>query len=564
MQPRDHRRSRRVLPALTAAAALSLLPLLPMPSAAADPVPQPVAHLPLAEDLTDTVGGYDGTAVGDLTFTDGLTLSGGSPQGPHVELPAEVITDQGETLTISSWIRRDLPDGNYSALWFGSPAVDGLPTHYWLLNPSNPQGYVKSVLTDGTAPTQPWTTEVGASSASTSVSAAALHEVWAQYTTVIDESSITTYVNGEPVGEPVSKSMRIADFDGELSMYIGASHYTGDDTYLGSVRDLRVFDEALTEQAARELYLGDIAPPDAPPTAVVPEVTNSRVTLTWDAPATTTGFRPVTGYRVQLSGPGADRTAETDATRTSTTFTGLPDGSYELTVGAVNGAGEGPVSEAVPVTVASDVTPAGEDLQAITIPHADDVRGNLTLPQTGALNGTPIKWSAQPTGIISTATDGEVAPGVVTRGEEDVVVTLTASAGGETREIPVTVRASAAQQEPAGYLFTYFNGEGGPEGESVRFALSEGADALSWHDLNDGEPVLRSEHGTLGVRDPFIIRSHEGDRFYLLATDLNTESTGFAEAQRTGSRYLEIWESTDLVHWSEQRHVQVSSALAGN
>ncbi|MFN3292633.1 MAG: NADH-quinone oxidoreductase subunit D, partial [Gemmobacter sp.] len=35
-------------------------------------------------------------------------------------------------------------------------------------------------------------------------------------------------------------------------------------------------------------------------------------------------------------------------------------------------------------------------------------------------------------------------------------------------------------------------------------------------------------------------------------------------AQRQGSRYLEIWESTDLKNWSEQRHVLVSPPTAGN
>ena len=32
---------------------------------------------------------------------------------------------------------------------------------------------------------------------------------------------------------------------------------------------------------------------------------------------------------------------------------------------------------------------------------------------------------------------------------------------------------------------------------------------------------------------------------------------------RFGSKYLEIWESTDLVGWSAQRHVRVSADTAG-
>ena len=35
-------------------------------------------------------------------------------------------------------------------------------------------------------------------------------------------------------------------------------------------------------------------------------------------------------------------------------------------------------------------------------------------------------------------------------------------------------------------------------------------------------------------------------------------------AQETGSKYIEVWESTDLVNWSDQRHIKVSSDFAGN
>lgn len=77
--------------------------------------------------------------------------------------------------------------------------------------------------------------------------------------------------------------------------------------------------------------------------------------------------------------------------------------------------------------------------------------------------------------------------------------------------------------------------------------------------------MLESAFGEKGLRDPFVIRSHEGDRFYLLATDLKAyPAVDFGQAQETGSKYMEIWESTDLVHWGNQRHVKVSSDYAGN
>lgn len=116
--------------------------------------------------------------------------------------------------------------------------------------------------------------------------------------------------------------------------------------------------------------------------------------------------------------------------------------------------------------------------------------------------------------------------------------------------------------EMTAYLFVYFTGSG-VEREKIHFALSEGNDALHWRPLNGGRPVLGSTMGTLGLRDPFILRSAEGDRFFLLATDLSAARTGWDKATSEGSHHLEIWESPDLIHWGEQRHVRVNLPHAG-
>ncbi|MCP2330134.1 family 43 glycosylhydrolase [Actinoalloteichus caeruleus] len=130
---------------------------------------------------------------------------------------------------------------------------------------------------------------------------------------------------------------------------------------------------------------------------------------------------------------------------------------------------------------------------------------------------------------------------------------------------PAPPEPEAATEPYAGYLFAYFTGEGRPDGEQVYFALSRGNDPLRWDELNDGQPVLSSTLGDEGVRDPFLIRSPEGDRFYLIATDLRIHGNGdWDGAQRHGSRSIMVWDSTDLVSWSEQRSVEVSPPNAGN
>ncbi|KAF2225621.1 glycosyl hydrolase [Elsinoe ampelina] len=113
------------------------------------------------------------------------------------------------------------------------------------------------------------------------------------------------------------------------------------------------------------------------------------------------------------------------------------------------------------------------------------------------------------------------------------------------------------------YLFAYFTGDT-IEGEKIYFAVSNGNNALDWTELNNGEPSIASTQGTLGLRDPFMIRSQDGSKAWLVATDLSIGSgTTWPESYTFGSRYLEIWESTDLVNWGEQRHVLVSPPSAG-
>jgi beta-xylosidase len=197
----------------------------------------------------------------------------------------------------------------------------------------------------------------------------------------------------------------------------------------------------------------------------------------------------------------------------------------------------------------------GAALEAITVHKIDDVRGNLHLPTT--VNGLNVTWSSSDEAVISE--DGRVA-----RPSSDATVNLTAAIGCSERVLSANVRAAAVLDPFEGYAFSYFTGNS-RAGENIFFAASNGNNALSWTELNAGQPVLTSSQGTRGLRDPFLIRSPEGDTFYLIATDLSIGSgTSWNDAVRRGSLYLEVWESNDLINWSEQRHIQVSPSNAGN
>lgn len=144
-----------------------------------------------------------------------------------------------------------------------------------------------------------------------------------------------------------------------------------------------------------------------------------------------------------------------------------------------------------------------------------------------------------------------------------------AVAAGALAALPATgtttAHAAGRRAPYAGYLFTYFTGEGTADGEQIRFALSDGNDPLHWRELNGGAPVLVSGVGERGVRDPFILRSSNGRRFYQIATDLRIYGSGdWDGAQRHGSRSIVVWESADLVRWSAPRLARVAPEAAGN
>jgi sucrose-6-phosphate hydrolase SacC (GH32 family) len=127
--------------------------------------------------------------------------------------------------------------------------------------------------------------------------------------------------------------------------------------------------------------------------------------------------------------------------------------------------------------------------------------------------------------------------------------------------VPTTTGIGGPVSPYEGYLFAYFT-ESNIDGENIYFAYSE--DGFHFHQLNNGKWILTSELGEKGLRDPFILRSVQGDTFYLVATDLSIGRDGdWGRSQRAGSHSIMVWESHDLIHWSDQRMVNIARADAG-
>ncbi|WP_115717905.1 family 43 glycosylhydrolase [Gallaecimonas mangrovi] len=112
------------------------------------------------------------------------------------------------------------------------------------------------------------------------------------------------------------------------------------------------------------------------------------------------------------------------------------------------------------------------------------------------------------------------------------------------------------QKDLTAYLFVYFTGNKVSE-EAIHFAVS--ADGYHYYALNHNQPVLDSKRisSSGGVRDPHILRSQDGQHFYMVATDM-TASKGW-----DSNRAMVLLKSTDLVHW-QSRVVNIQQRFSGN
>ena len=216
------------------------------------------------------------------------------------------------------------------------------------------------------------------------------------------------------------------------------------------------------------------------------------------------------------------------------------------------------------------------------------IYGNIRLADK--VGDARVTWWSSNNKIIKANAYGDADPGIVERPNQDTDVTLVAQIekdGNKTKyEQTVTVKAAApeiADEDYEAYLFGHFIGEsygegpqtmeGHPTGEQIFFALADVGEGLHFKDMNGSKmgnlkPVLKSNVGELGVRDPFMLRSPEGDSFYLIATDLSVYTRGgwnnnAGQATKTGSHSIILWESHDLVHWSEGRQIEVAKSDAG-
>ena len=506
--------------------------------------------------------GRNGTVTGTASWNsgDGFTFSGGSSSsGNAIALPNNLLSGlDSVTVDFDVWVDPSL-SGNWFMFNLGNLATYPNGTGYLFVTGKDASSRFRATVAENGFATEQSASRAGGlttgvwkhvtySVTGGTVAAPGSARLYEDGVLVASSNAITT--KPSLIGEPNGTSTR---------NFLGRSAYAADQSFKGRLRDVRVYSRALTatesatraeststaaaEADAAALTLGDTTGVTGDLT--LPSTGTSGSTITWASSDTSVVETSGVVHRPPHSNPDAHATLTATITRGTVTRTR----SFDITVLAED---------------LDDLSKAQEAVAAVELVHPDDVRGNLTLPTTGLYDAS-LTWATSDPAVVTTS--GEVTRPAYGEQPVDVTLTVTATKNAATadRSIVVRVEPLPAPADYDAYAFAYFAGESTDDGEKIYFASSKGDHPLEYDALNDGRPVLSSSFGTKGLRDPFIIRSHEGDRFYLLATDLKAyPAVDFGQAQETGSKYMEIWESTDLVHWSNQRHVKVSSDLAGN
>ena len=391
---------------------------------------------------------------------------------------------------------------------------------------------------------------------------------WKHVDVVVTDESTSMYIDGTLAQTVEAKAEHdLTSILGESGgiLQIGKANW-GAEYFSGLIDNLKVYDCA--DVAAKAALDAADVPESATEDFTVP-ISSNGMSITWTSSSEAVAINAKTG-KATVTRPAADKA---DVKVTLTAKLGDDDTA----------------ARTFTVTVPrqrNDQEKSQADLDDVTIDSADDVRSNITVPTKGA-NGSIIEWSVK-SGDASIAdkdeenvSNGTFRTVTVRRpaaGAKASTVVLTAKATlGEsvaTKEFTLKVQpmpSSNAKDEA--YVWAFFTGEG-VGGEKISLAASKGNNALDWNTLNNGTPLITSTKGEKGLRDPFIMKSKDGDKFYMLATDLKISGrananglgnlSGFAGSQVNGSLYIEVWESTDLVNWGKQRHVKVSSNYAGN
>ena len=506
--------------------------------------------------LVDKAGNKNGSIknLKDEDIKDGRLVFNNDSDPLYVEIPEGTVNGLKD-ISISAIVNWK---GGVNASWLYTIGSDS--GKYLFVTPSNNSSKLQSGFAYGSN-LNGWQTEKAASHTTKLAS-----NEWSMVTITFDSdnNTLSLYLNGKLVGENKNISYELADIlkSGKVNGYIGKSFYSADPYFSGELADFKIFNKALNSEEVMELN-------------------NESDDLILNLSANSLEYETILNGNKDKDNIVSDLKLPNSIGAVSIEWESS-DESVISKLGKVTSSIEDKevvlkakfkyankyIEKTFNFKVLREMTVLEKlnyDKDLLTINNIDDVRGNLTLLNNGYY-GSNITWTSSNEAIITSKDNGDIKAGIVTRQDSDIevklVATLTLDNEIVTKEFTARVKAKVKNLDYKGYIFTYFIGENFANGEQIYLGASK--DGLNWEELNDNKPILTSDLGEKGVRDPFIIRSPEGDKFYLIATDLKIyNGNGWGAAQSSGSQSIMVWESTDLVNWSNQRMVEVAIDTAG-
>ncbi|PLS29388.1 Ig-like domain-containing protein [Bifidobacterium parmae] len=551
-------------PAATAAdATTAVAQSAPAVTAAADTAPTLLASWDFTGKngtssgaIADSTGKYNLTLnggakieqYGDRNNNESLSLRGG---GQYAQIDDQLFKDAGDSFTMEFATKTRHDDsGKFFSFIVGkdgsndSNTTDQANANKYLMF-YNSKTAVKGVISNNN-----WGNEQGAK-----VSVANNDNVWHNFKIVVDGTKLAVFRDGTPIIFKADTGITMGDL-GAYTTYIGKSFYNGDEYWNGAMDDIKVYKGAELASPTGVTISGD-------------GVVDGKLALTEKSTAKLTAtVTPDDAVSKNVTWSSSDEGVAKISD--DGTVTAVKAGSATIT--ATTEIGD--VKAELPVTVnpLDAKSAATEDLDSAISALKTTTTENLPLVAEGTKNGSAITWtSSDPKLITGTKADykapsvGAADPyqgaGVVTRpayGDGDSKpVTLTATAsynGGEkvTKTVEITVKEKTRVAPNTAYAAATFESDNANGGERIWMASTEENDFFTFKTRNGGNPVITSNSDTKGLRDPYIIKSHEGDKYYMIATDLRVYApgVGWGESQRVGSLKLEVWESTDMVNWT--------------
>ena len=497
--------------------------------AAPTPTPEPTAAPTVPESGELINMNFDN---GDLTSTSSYGKATGTPKFVTVD-NKKCIQFDGTSGTVVT-----LTDANGNSLLTGQKNITisfkvkptTTTTSWWFFAAPNgsaqtyqKEQYLGAMTNNGTL-----TSERYNNSGTRSQSATGAYNTneWNDVIISIADGVTDVYVNGTRTSS-VDSTVNISDMLGKNSVaYIGKANWGTGEFATGYIDDFVIYNYAY-ENPLNSLDLGDL-------TAVTEDITiPTQEGVTW---STSDAAVVTTAGKITRSDETKTATLTAKMTKDGVEFTRNFDVTvlgYTAVIDSFKAYADGNK-----IVYASDCD-STKDKYAVKVSLADSDGTAVGTEQTNA-TGSFDNLEAGKYKITATLSDGTT----------------------EKKKVEKTINIKNLDDMSA-YLFVHFvDTQEDATREQIYFSVSK--DGKTWTTLNNKQPYLTSNVGTQGVRDPYILRGEDG-KFFIIATDLsvyNLKNNWTAAAQQ-GSKSIVVWESSDLVNWSEASLVKINNDNAG-